>query len=211
MYIYSLEGVNVHLRKYAFSPVAIVQTAPWAVQFALCSFHVSRWRGAVCTRRGANCTASFLRLLNFMLFCVCCGVVLRCLWWFFSSFAYRCPNVHMLFLFVFCGLFGCVCVFVVSVCYCLFCVPCLLLFLCAWLFVVFCSLFFQTIGLGETRWHHYSSCSSYRWKKNVKKDLLGWEPMFLFVHGVPCSVFEMVYCEIFCASNLSLFHTSTPL
>lgn len=71
--------------------------------------------------------------------------------------------------------------------------------------------FFQSIGLGETRWHHYSSCSSYRWKKNVKKDLLGWEPMFLFVHGVPCSVFEMVYCEIFCASNLSLFHTSTPL
>ena len=101
MYIYSLEGVNVHLRKYTFSPVAIVQTAPCAVQFALCSFHVSRWRSAVCTRRGANCTASFLRLLNFMLFCVCCGVVLCCLWCLFSSFAYRCPHVHMLLLFVF--------------------------------------------------------------------------------------------------------------
>ena len=27
------------------------------------------------------------------------------------------------------------------------------------------GLFFQTIGLGETRWKHYSSCSSYRWKR----------------------------------------------
>ena len=36
-----------------------------------------------------------------------------------------------------CGLFGCVCVFVVSIGYCFFAFPCLLLFLCAWLFVSF--------------------------------------------------------------------------
>ena len=125
-----------------------------------------------------------------MLFCVCCGVVLRCLWWLFSSFAYRCAHVHMLCLFVFCALFGCVCVFVVSVCYCLFCVPCLLLFRCAWLFVAFCSFFFQTISLGETRWHHYSSCSSYRWK---------WQSKRIFV--LRAHVFICSRCSLFCIWN----------
>ena len=137
MYIYSLEGVNVHLRKYAFSPVAIVQTAPCTVQFALCSFHVSRWRGAVCTRHGENCTASFWRLLKFMLFCVCCGVGLRCLWCVFS-FAYRCLNViasGILVCFAVClGVFVCllflfvIVYFAFRVYFCFFVLGCLLLF-----------------------------------------------------------------------------------
>ena len=119
MYIYSLEGVNVHLRKYAFSPVAILQTPPCAVQFALCSFHVSRWRGAVCTRRGENCTASFWRLLKFMLFCVCVVAWVCVVCDVFFAFAYRCLNVHLVFLFVLRFVWVCLCV----------CCFCLLLFI----------------------------------------------------------------------------------
>jgi hypothetical protein len=90
------------------------------------------------------------------------------------------------------AIFVCVLWFVwVCLCVCCFClllficVPCLLLFLCAWLFVVFCSLFFQTIGLGETRWHHYSSCSSYRWKWLSKRIFSVESPCFYLFTGFP--------------------------
>ena len=54
--------------------------------------------------------------------------------------------VCLLFLFV-------IVYFAFRVYFCFFVLGCLLFF---------ALFFFQTIGLGETRWHHYSSCSSYR-------------------------------------------------
>ena len=122
MYIYSLEGVNVHLRKYAFSPVAIEFSC---VKMARCSLHPARWKLHRFILEASKVYVVLCVLWRgFALFVMCFFVCIplskcNCIW-------YSC---------LFCGLFGCVCVSVVSVCYCLFCVITCLYDVCGLLLV----------------------------------------------------------------------------